>query len=99
MPLARSTAEIDPWLEELWDSRGTDLLLTSGALPLIRVDGDVPCDVEDLLHDPQTSGGLLLAVAPDQIDGLRHEFTARGVSSWQIGRLTADPTGQIAVVA
>jgi selenide,water dikinase len=69
------------------------------AEPLIRVDGDVPRDVEDLLHDPQTSGGLLLAVAPDQIDGLRHEFTARGVSSWHIGRLTADPVGQIAVVA
>jgi selenide, water dikinase len=69
------------------------------AEPLIRVDGDVPRDVEDLLHDPQTSGGLLLAVAPDQIDGLRHEFTVRGVSSWNIGRLTADPIGQIAVVA
>jgi selenide,water dikinase len=69
------------------------------AEPLIHVDGDVPRDVEDLLHDPQTSGGLLLAVAPDQINGLRHELTARGVSSWDIGRLTADPVGQIAVVA
>jgi selenide, water dikinase len=69
------------------------------AEPLIRVDGDVPRDVEDLLHDPQTSGGLLLAVAPNQIDGLRHELTRRGVSSWHIGRLTADPIGQIAVAA
>jgi selenide,water dikinase len=69
------------------------------AEPLIHVDGDVPRDVEDLLHDPQTSGGLLLAVAPNQIDGLRHELTRRGVSSWHIGRLTADPIGQIAVAA
>ena len=30
MPLSRSTADIDAWLEELWDLRGTDLLLTVG---------------------------------------------------------------------
>jgi len=38
---ARDTAEIDPWLEKLWDARGTDLLLTAGAPPLLRIDGDI----------------------------------------------------------
>jgi twitching motility protein PilT len=41
MPTSRSTADVDVWLEELWDLRGTDLLLTSGAPPLIRVDGEM----------------------------------------------------------
>ena len=41
MAFTRSTAEIDLWLEELWDARGTDLLLTSGAPPLMRVDGEI----------------------------------------------------------
>ncbi|MGA2519818.1 MAG: type IV pilus twitching motility protein PilT [Acidimicrobiales bacterium] len=41
MPTTRSTTEIDGWLEELWDSRGTDLLLTAGAPPLVRIDGEI----------------------------------------------------------
>ena len=41
MSVNRSTAGIDSWLEELWEARGTDLLITSGAPPLIRVDGEM----------------------------------------------------------
>ena len=33
------SAAIDPWLTELWERGGTDLLLTAGAPPLLRVDG------------------------------------------------------------
>jgi len=33
------SAPIDPWLTELWERGGTDLLLTAGAPPLLRVDG------------------------------------------------------------
>jgi twitching motility protein PilT len=33
--------EIEPWLEELWSINGTDLLLTAGAPPLLRVDGQI----------------------------------------------------------
>jgi len=32
---------VDPWLETLWDLGGTDLLLTAGAPPFIRVDGSL----------------------------------------------------------
>jgi twitching motility protein PilT len=32
---------LDPWLETLWDRGGTDLLLTSGAPPFLRVDGSL----------------------------------------------------------
>src|SRR5881397_1920016 len=35
------TDTIDPYLETLWDSAGTDLLLTADAPPLLRIDGDL----------------------------------------------------------
>jgi twitching motility protein PilT len=35
------SAPIDPWLTELWERGGTDLLLTAGAPPLLRVDGEL----------------------------------------------------------
>jgi twitching motility protein PilT len=33
------TETIDPWLQALWDQGGTDLLLSGGSSPRIRVDG------------------------------------------------------------
>ena len=67
--------------------------------PLVDVSPGVPLEVEELLHDPQTSGGLLLAVAPGEADGLRRELAARGVPHWEIGRLSDGPAGRIAVTA
>ena len=66
---------------------------------LVAVDADVPLEVEDLLHDPQTSGGLLLAVAPARADGLRDQLARRRVPFWEIGRLTSGSPGRIAVAA
>ena len=40
-----------------------------------------------LLFDPETSGGLLVAVAPASVDALMAELSARGQSGWQIGRV------------
>jgi twitching motility protein PilT len=37
----RTIDEIEPWLEEVWNARGTDLLLMADAPPLIRVDGEL----------------------------------------------------------
>lgn len=40
---------INPWLEVLWEQRGTDLLLAGGSPPRLRVDGDLqPLGVESL---------------------------------------------------
>lgn len=41
-----------------------------------------------LLFDPQTSGGLLITVAPDKAAALEAEFTARNVTAWKIGSVT-----------
>ena len=65
----------------------------------IRVDPGVARDVEELLHDPQTSGGLLVAVAPALVARFGEELATRGVTAWRIGRLTAGPVGRIAVAA
>ena len=32
---------LDPWLQVLWDQQGSDLLLTSGSAPRVRVDGSL----------------------------------------------------------
>ncbi len=66
---------------------------------LVDVDAQVPRELEELLHDPQTSGGLLLAVAPARIARLRDELAERGVSAWQIGELTRGSVGRVAVSA
>ena len=47
------------------------------------------------LYDPQTSGGLLFSVAPDQVDRLRAGLEARGIEAAVVGRVT--PRGAAAV--
>jgi selenide,water dikinase len=56
-------------------------------------------EVVDLLFDPQTSGGLLLAAAPAIADALERELEDRGVPRWRVGRLSDGPPGTIRVVA
>lgn len=63
----------------------------------LDVADEVPSALEDLLHDPQTSGGLLIAVPPDRVDELVGALDGRSVSHWRIGRLTDDVTGRMAV--
>ena len=49
--------------------------------------GDVRPAVVALAHDPQTSGGLLAAVAPDRLAGVRGALNAAGVAHWLVGRV------------
>jgi selenide,water dikinase len=51
----------------------------------------------DLLFDPQTSGGLLLAVDPQGVSAVCQAFLAAGQDCWEIGRFTADFPGRIVV--
>lgn len=56
----------------------------------VSFDERVPLAVQDLMYDPQTSGGLLIAIdgrkAPELLDRLKQ----RGVSAVDIGRVEAD---------
>ena len=54
----------------------------------VRVEGNVRPDLMTLLFDPQTSGGLLAAVPPAGVEGVRSALDAEGVPSWEIGEVT-----------
>ena len=56
---------------------------------LVTFADSVPLDLRDVLIDPQTSGGLCIAVRPDCADALQRELTVRGVESWIIGSVTS----------
>lgn len=54
----------------------------------VFVEGNVSRAMQDILYDPQTSGGLLIAVAEKDADKLFHELTQSGVSAAVIGYVT-----------
>jgi selenide, water dikinase len=47
------------------------------------------------LFDPQTSGGLLMAVTSERHRALLDELLAAGVSAWTVGEIIASPSGAI----
>jgi selenide, water dikinase len=49
----------------------------------------------DLLYDPQTSGGLLMAVDPADRAAFESEATRLGTSYWIIGEFIDEPKGKI----
>jgi selenide,water dikinase len=61
---------------------------------LVQVDAAVPQWLDDLVHDPQTSGGLLLACPAAEADGLASALRSDG-HPWArvIGEFTRDPHG------
>jgi selenide,water dikinase len=44
-----------------------------------------------LLYDPQTSGGLFAAVAPEVWPSLQIQFAEAGLACWQVGEVVAEP--------
>jgi len=50
-----------------------------------------------LLHDPQTSGGLLMALAEADLAALMARLNAEGEAAWVIGTVEAGPAGEIIV--
>jgi selenide,water dikinase len=68
--------------------------------PALAVADGVAAELVTLAHDPQTSGGLLAAVAPDRFEAVREDLVASGVEHWLIGRVEdregADPGVRLA---
>ena len=60
----------------------------SFAEPMVNP-GAVRTAVQDVLYDPQTSGGLLIAVDPDDADDLSRDLRAAVPSAQRIG--TVEP--------
>ena len=58
---------------------------------------DVPDDIRTLLFDPQTAGGLLIAVAPESANTLKDALLMAGVPAVDIGEVTPPGKPLIAV--
>jgi selenide, water dikinase len=59
----------------------------------VRVDRAVDADLESLLYDPQTSGGLLIASSAEAADEVAARLRAAGVLARPIGTATAPDAG------
>jgi selenide,water dikinase len=66
--------------------------------PCVLFPGDIQTTQQYLLCDPQTSGGLLVAVAQDKADALNNELINNGVMSKMIGSVTPEPKGKISII-
>lgn len=53
---------------------------------------DYPAEKMDILFDPQTSGGLMLGVNPEQADSLLKELIAAGIDAFICGKFSSDIT-------
>jgi selenide,water dikinase len=58
----------------------------------------VPDEFRSLAFDPQTSGGLLVAIAPEFADAARSALRQRDVSARRIGEVTMKSSSLLAVV-
>jgi selenide,water dikinase len=67
-------------------------------LPRVLEGQRLPTEVLDLLADPQTSGGLLMAVASERLEALLFGLSERGANGWVIGRVVEGPAGRLRVV-
>ena len=64
--------------------------------PFVRFEG-VPFAMEEVLFDPQTSGGLLLAVAPAEAQALEAELQAAGLPARIVGEIRPKAEPEITV--
>src|SRR4051812_48147444 len=67
--LHRVGDRVDRLLNALWDGKGTDLMLTAGLPPMVRVDGTLaPVAGEATLTGDDTDGLLAEVLSPSQQD-------------------------------
>jgi len=66
---------------------------------MVGYESGIPDEVKALLFDPQTAGGLLIAVAAAQVVDLRKALEAAGVPATEVGEVSAPTKPLISVVA
>ena len=59
---------------------------------------NVPFAMEELLFDPQTSGGLLFAVSADEAESLRGDLGAAGLPAEIVGKIVERTEPEILVI-
>ena len=65
---------------------------------MVDFDEKISDDMKALLFDPQTSGGLLIAVAEDHAAKLLESLTSAGVPAVEIGSVSGEPKPLIRVI-
>ncbi len=65
--------------------------------PWVRRGPDVRGLIDELMHDPQTSGGLLVAVAPALAAEIEAQFAQSREPLWRVGRVCAGNSGTVEI--
>ncbi len=66
-------------------------------LPSLTVASGIAPELVTLAHDPQTSGGLLAAVAPPHAFEVQRALADAGVATWRVGRVETAETSGVAL--
>ena len=69
-------------------------LARQGTLAL-RISSGLPSDLVGLLHDSETSGGLLFSAQAEQAQEVRDRFAAQGEPVWEIGEVMVEQAIEI----
>jgi selenide,water dikinase len=67
-------------------------------LPRVLDGGNISPEDLDILSDPQTSGGLLMAGPAGRIEALLAALAGKGVNGWVVGRVDEAPAGRLRVL-
>lgn len=83
--MARADAKpVDRLLSYLWDNKGTDLLLTAGAPPLVRIDGELaPLDGDGPMLPGQVEKLVGAMFTPEQEEAFRLKREIDFSFNWQ----------------
>jgi selenide,water dikinase len=66
--------------------------------PSVRIAREIPTHIQDILYDPQTSGGLLISLSPRKAELLLDRLHQAGVEDATIvGEVVREPTGVVTV--
>jgi selenide,water dikinase len=98
---ARVYADALPAFDGVLDALGNDVI--PGALERnreflgedLQVEPGVDAARVNLGFDAQTSGGLLIAIAPERLEQLQRSLAARSVRGFDIGRIVGESSGRI----
>ena len=60
-----------------------------------HVEGKTDGFTGDIIYDPQTSGGLLMAVHPDDVAAFEATAKNKALDYWIVGRILEEPKGKI----
>ncbi len=78
------TSAISPWIQQLWDRGGTDLLLSGDSAPRIRVDGKLqPLEGAPILTGEQIDNIALPLLTPGQLEIFREMLDCDFAFSWE----------------